>query len=66
MTLRRAWDIQSSTNWWLSVGFHIDHLDPSVTFHLPGFIIIFGRCKQPGFEHSFIRWTGKSNIEEGA
>lgn len=45
----RNWDIQFSSNWWLSLGFHVDHADPSITFHLPGIIIAIGRLKQPGF-----------------
>ena len=28
---------------------HRDHTDPSLTLHLPGFILSFGRLKQPGF-----------------
>ncbi len=45
----RKWDIQFARNPWLSVGFHFDHTDPSITLHLPGCILYFGRCKQPGF-----------------
>lgn len=47
--MRRAWDVQIASNWWLSLGFHIDHTDPSLTLHLPGVIVYAGRCKQPGF-----------------
>lgn len=50
--MRRRWDIQADANWWLSLGFHIDHTDPSITLHLPGFILSFGRLKQPGFPFS--------------
>lgn len=50
--IRRKWDIQICTkNYWLSFGFHIDHTDPSITFHLPIFIIYMGYCKQPGFRN---------------
>ena len=49
MAIRRAWDIQFAWNPWLSMGFHLDHADPSLTIHLPGIIIYIGRCKQPGF-----------------
>lgn len=49
--MKRKWEIQIfSANRWFSVGFHIDHTDPSITFHLPGFIIYVGNCKQPGFK----------------
>jgi hypothetical protein len=44
----RKLDIQIARNFWLSLGIHIDHTDPSVTLHLPGVIIMFGRCVQPG------------------
>lgn len=52
----REWDVQAAGNWWISLGFHIDHTDPSLTIHLPGVIIAFGRCKQPGFKYSLHRW----------
>lgn len=55
-------DIQSDTNWWISFGFHIDHYDPSITFHLPGIILYVGRCKQPGFRHSFRRTLHRISI----
>ena len=55
MSIRRAWDIQAGENWWLSLGFHIDHTDPSITIHLPGIILAFGRLKQPGFQWSASR-----------
>ncbi len=45
----RKWDVQWCWNPWLSVGFHFDHTDPGLTFHLPGVIISIGRLKQPGF-----------------
>lgn len=45
----RKWDIQFCFNPWLTLGFHFDHTDPSITLHLPGVIVIAGRCKQPGF-----------------
>lgn len=48
--MKRKWEIQWSWSPWLSLGIHIDHLDPSITFHLPGIIVIMGRCKQPGFK----------------
>lgn len=50
MSISRLWEIQCCWNPWLSVGFHMDHTDPSVTLHLPGLIIAFGRLKQPGFK----------------
>lgn len=49
--IRRAWDIQWASNWWLSLGFHFDHTDPSLTLHLPGIVLCVGRCKLPGFHH---------------
>lgn len=49
MTIRRRWDVQYCANWWLSLGFHFDHSDPSLTLHLPGIILAAGRLKQPGF-----------------
>jgi len=53
--IKRAWDIQRGKNWWFSLGFHVDHTDPSITYHLPGIIIAIGRLKQPGFRktHEF-------------
>lgn len=45
----RRWDFQVSRNPWLSLGFHLDHTDPSLTLHLPGVIVAFGNLKQPGF-----------------
>ncbi len=58
MAIARAWDIQISfENYWLSLGFHIDHTDPSITIHLPIIILCFGRCKQRGYKHSLYRWT---------
>jgi len=48
--IKKKWEIQRDTNWWFSLGFHIDHTDPSITFHLPGIIIYMGHCKQPGFK----------------
>ena len=47
--IRRRWDVQWCWNPWLSIGFHFDHTDPSVTLHLPGVIVAVGRLKQPGF-----------------
>ena len=47
----KKWDIQIIANLWFSLGFHIDHTDPSITIHLPGAIIYFGRCKQPGLRN---------------
>lgn len=49
VSIRRAWDVQGCWNPWLSVGFHFDHTDPSLTLHLPGLILAVGRLKQPGF-----------------
>ena len=53
--MKRKWEIQVfKANRWFSVGFHIDHTDPSITFHLPRFIIYVGNCKQPGFKRQKI------------
>ena len=51
----RAWDIQLMPNAWISLGFHIDHHDPSFTVHLPGAVLSFGKLKQPGFPYSLRR-----------
>lgn len=49
--IKKKWEIQvSNKNWWISFGFHIDHTDPSITIHLPFFIVYIGNCKQPGFK----------------
>ena len=49
--MKHKWEIQvCCQNWWISFGFHVDHKDPSITFHLPGFIVYMGNCKQPGFK----------------
>lgn len=61
MAVRRRWDVQVARNWWLSVGFHFDHTDPSLTLHLPGFILSFGRLKQPGLR----RLDASVDPEEG-
>lgn len=45
----RGWDIQVECAPWFSLGFHFDHTDPSLTFHLPWVIVAFGRLKIPGF-----------------
>ncbi len=50
MAILRRWEIQWCKNWWFSLGVHIDHGDPSITFHLPGLIVALGRLKQPGFK----------------
>lgn len=50
----RRWDIQYEWNPWISVGVHIDHIDPSVTLHFPLGILALGRLKQPGFSYSLI------------
>lgn len=57
----RKWDIQWCKNFWLSVGFHLDHTDPSLTFHLPLIIISFGRLKQPGFTRKIKLKTEKQH-----
>lgn len=44
----RCLDIQFGRNPWFSLGIHVDHKDPSITFHLPGLLIYVGNCKQPG------------------
>ena len=54
--IRRRWDLQCWWNGWLSVGFHFDHTDPSLTLHLPLVGFAFGRLKQPGHPWS-IRGT---------
>ena len=54
--IARKPDLQLGSNWWFSLGFHFDHTDPSLTLHLPGVVICFGRCKQPGFHYSLYRW----------
>ena len=48
--IQKKWEIQLSENWWFSLGFHIDHTDPSITIHLPCLLIYIGNCKQPGFK----------------
>lgn len=50
--MKRKWEIQKTFNPWLSMGWHIDHTDPSITIHLPGVILYIGNCKQPGFKPS--------------
>jgi len=45
----KRWDVQFGRNPWFSLGFHIDHCDPSITLHFPGLIIYAGNCIQPGF-----------------
>lgn len=50
MARKRQWDFQICWNLWFSLGIHFDHTDPSLTIHLPGIILYFGRCKQPGFK----------------
>lgn len=55
----RRWDVQHSWNPWLSLGFHIDHTDPSITIHLPGVILYMGNCKQPGFK----KFKGRGKYE---
>jgi hypothetical protein len=47
--MKRKWDAQWCWNPWLSLGFHFDHIDPSLTIHLPMLILSIGRLKQPGF-----------------
>ena len=48
--MKRSWDVQACyTGPWLQLGFHLDHTDPSLSIHLPCFLIAFGRLKQPGF-----------------
>lgn len=64
MAIRRRWDIQWAENWWISLGFHVDHTDPSLTLHLPGLIVCLGRCKQPGFRWS-IRRLFRENPDRG-
>lgn len=48
--MKRKWEIQTHKNSWISLGFHIDHTDPSITIHLPYFVIYIGNCIQPGFK----------------
>lgn len=47
--MKREWDVQFHFNRWFSLGVHIDHVDPSITVHLPLAIISVGRLKQPGY-----------------
>ena len=46
----RKWEFQFCPQAWLSLGFHFDHTDPSLTLHLPFMLVSFGRLKQPGFK----------------
>ena len=46
----KKWEVQFGRNPWFSIGLHIDHHDPSITFHLPGVLIYVGNCEQPGFK----------------
>ena len=49
--MTRRWEVQvTCDNPWFSLGFHIDHTDPSITLHLPFLIVYAGNCKQPGFK----------------
>lgn len=61
MAIRRLWDIQCDTNPWVSIGFHIDHTDPSITIHLPVIILYIGHCKQPAFKYSLRRLISTQN-----
>lgn len=63
--IRRLWDVQADTNWWLSLGLHVDHTDPSITLHLPGVIVCVGRAKQPGFRWSLRRLLDQADRTEG-
>lgn len=54
MAIRRRWDVQYCANWWISLGLHVDHKDPSMTLHLPGLIVAVGRLKQPGFRKEIV------------
>ena len=57
----KRWDIQFGWNPWLSLGVHIDHTDPSIMLHFPGFIVLIGRVGfMPGW--SLRRWA-KTPIE---
>ena len=58
----RWFDIQVVWNPWISLGFHIDHKDPSLTLHLMGAVISIGWLKQPGFPHSLRRSLGNDDI----
>lgn len=60
--MKRRWDIQGDANWWISLGFHLDHTDPSITLHLPGLIVAVGRLKQPGFRWSVRRALGEQAV----
>ena len=47
----RRWEVQiTRDNPWFSIGFHVDHHDPSITLHLPFLIVYTGHCVQPGFK----------------
>jgi hypothetical protein len=64
MAIDRKWDIQTGSNWWISLGFHVDHSDPSITLHFPGFILCMGRCKQPGFKWSLYRTLSQHIVSD--
>lgn len=50
-----ALDVQAQLNLWLSLGFHLDHTNPSLTLHLPGVVVSLGWVYQPGAPHSLRR-----------
>lgn len=60
----RLWDIQIAPNPWFSIGVHLDHTDPSITLHLPGFIIYAGHCKWPGMAGWSLRQRGHTAVYE--
>ncbi len=51
---KRKLGIRWCWNGWLSLGLHIDHLDPSITIHTPIIIFSIGNLKQNGL-HKFNR-----------
>lgn len=61
----RRWDAQAAWNPWISLGFHFDHADPSLTLHLPGAIVALGRLKQPGFSWSLGRSLADEEASDG-
>ncbi len=44
---KNKWGGRCCWNGWLSLGIHIDHLDPSITFHTPIIIFSAGKLKHP-------------------
>jgi len=62
--MKRKWEAQHFKNPWFSLGFHIDHNDPSITFHLPFYGFYIGNCIQPGFKKGVMMVLTKEQIQE--